>query len=141
MREIGGLKITRMHNVSLNELEQIERMNNLSLNKLKQIAKTRHIKTRKDVSKVDLLISLLKSNQSNLELERSEGNNAEIKETKKIFNELRNNSPKEEIKKIRLIFRYMEEIGEYLRELEQKDTLTEQEKQEKKTLHKDITKG
>ena len=94
MRETGGLKITRMQNLSLNELEQIERMNNLSLNKLKQIAKTRRIKTRKDVSKEDLLISLLKSNQSHLELERSEDNNAEIKETKKNFNELRNNFPK-----------------------------------------------
>ena len=28
----------------------------------------------------------------------------------------------------------MEEIGEYLKELEQKDTLTEQEKQEKKNV-------
>ena len=88
-------------------------MNNLSLNKLKQFAKTRRIKTRKDVSREYLLISLLKSNQSHVELRKSEDNNAEIKETKKIFNELRNNFPKEEIKKNRTKFRYMEEIGEY----------------------------
>ena len=81
---INGLnKIVKMQNLSLNELEQIERMNNLSLNKLKQIAKTRRIKTYKNTSKEDLLIALLKSNQSHTELRRSEDNNAEIGETKK----------------------------------------------------------
>ena len=34
----------------------------------------------------------------------------------------------------------MEEIGEYLKELEQKDTLTEQEKQEKKHYTKRLPK-
>ena len=34
----------------------------------------------------------------------------------------------------------MEEIGEYLKELEQKDTLTEQEKQEKKRYTKRLPK-
>ena len=43
------------------------------------------------MSKEDLLIALLKSNQSRTELRRSEDNNEEIEETKKIFNELRNN--------------------------------------------------
>ena len=116
-----------MQNLSLNKLEQIERMNNLSLNKLKQIAKTRHIKIRKDALKEDLLVSLLKSNQSHVELRRSE-DNAEIKETKKFFNELKNNFPREEIKKIRRKFRFREGIIEYLKELEQKDSLTEKEK-------------
>ena len=64
----GLNKILKMQNLSLNELEQIERMNNLSLNKLKQIAKTRRIKTYKNTSKEDLLITLLKSNQSHTEL-------------------------------------------------------------------------
>ena len=120
-----------MQNLSLKELQQIERMNNLLLSKLKQIVKTRHIKTHKDASKEDLLISLLKSNQSHVELRRSEDNNAEIGEAKKLFNELRNIFSKEEIEKIRIKFHYMEEIGKYLKELEQKDSLTEQEKQEK----------
>ena len=78
------------------------------------------------------MISLLKSNQSHTELRRSEDNNAEIEETKKIFNELRNNFSKEEIKKIRRKFYFKESIDEYLKELEQKDSLTKQEKQEKK---------
>ena len=98
-----------MQTLSLNKLEQIERMNNLSLNKLKQIAKTRHIKIRKDASKEDLLVSLLKSNQSHVELWRNE-DNAEIKETKKFFNEFKNNFPREEIKKIRRKFRFREGI-------------------------------
>ena len=42
------------------------------------------------MSKEDLLIPLLKSNKSHTELRRSEDNNEEIQETKKIFNELRN---------------------------------------------------
>ena len=60
----GIHKIVKMQNLPLNELEQIERMNNLSLNELKKIAITRSIKNYKDISKEDLLIALLKSNQS-----------------------------------------------------------------------------
>ena len=97
----GLNKIVKMQNLSLNELEQIERMNNLLLNKLKQIAKIRHIKNYEDMSKEDLLIALLKSNKSHTELWKSEYNNVEIRETKKLFNELRNNFSKEELKKIR----------------------------------------
>ena len=66
-------------------------MNSLLLNELKQIAITRHNKNYKDMSKEDLWIALLKSNQSHTELQKSEDNNTEIGETKKIFNELRNN--------------------------------------------------
>ena len=97
----GLNKIVKMQNLSLNELEQIERMNNLLLNKLKQIAKIRHIKNYEDMSKEDLLIALLKSNKSHTELRKSQCNNEERGETKKLFNELRNNFSKEEIKKIR----------------------------------------
>ena len=43
-------------------------MNNLLLNKLKQIAKTRRIKSNKNTLKEELLIALLKSNQSYTEL-------------------------------------------------------------------------
>ena len=95
-----------MQNLSLNELEQIERMNNLSLNELKKTAKTRSIKNYEDMPKEDLLIALLKSNQSHIELLKSENNNnnTEIEETKKIFSKLRNNFSKKEIKKIRRKF-------------------------------------
>ena len=81
----GLERIARMQNLSQKELEQITKLQNLSQNKLEQIAKTRRIKNYKDMSKEDLLIALLKSNQSHAELRKSEDNNVKIKETKKIF--------------------------------------------------------
>ena len=108
-------KIVKMQNLSLNKLEQITEMNNFSRNRLKQIANTRSIKNYKDMSKEDLLIALLKSNQSHTELRKSERNNTEIEETKKIFNEIRNDFLKEEIKKIRRYFYFIEAINEYLK--------------------------
>ena len=61
--------------------------------------------------KEELLIALLKSNQSHTELRtRSEDNNTEIGETKTVFSELRNNFSKEEINKIRRKFRIKESI-------------------------------
>ena len=116
----GLNKIVKMQNLSLNELEQIERMNNLLLNKLKQIAKIRHIKNYEDMSKEDLLIALLKSNKSHTELRKSQYNNEERGETKKLFNELRNNFSKEEIKKIRRKFYLVESVDKYFKELEKK---------------------
>ena len=116
----GLNKIVKMQNLSLNELEQIERMNNLLLNKLKQIAKIRHIKNYEDMSKEDLLIALLKSNKSHTELRKSQCNNEERGETKKLFNELRNNFSKEEIRKIRRKFYLVESVDKYLKELEKK---------------------
>ena len=72
-----------MQNLSLNELGQIERMNNLSLNELNQIAIAGHIKYYMNMSREDLLITLLKSNQSHTELRKSNYSNKEIEETKK----------------------------------------------------------
>ena len=132
----GPENIVKMQNLSLNELEQIEKMQNLLKNKLKQIAKTRHIKTSNNTSREELLTALLKSNQSREELRRSEDNNVEIGETQMLFNKLRNNFSKEEIKNIRKKIRFIEIIDEKLKELEQKDSLTKQEKQEKKRYTK-----
>ena len=121
LSKYGFNKIAKIQNLSLNDLEQIERMNNFLEKKLKQIAKARHIKNYKDLSKEDLLIALLKSNKSHTKLRKSKDNNTEIGETKKIFNELRNNFSKEEIKKIRRKFYVKESIDEYLKEPEEKD--------------------
>ena len=131
LSKYGLNKIIGMQNLSPNDLEQIERMNNFSENKLKQIAMTIHIKNYKDMSKEDLLIALLKSNQSHIELRKSEDNNTEIEETKKIFNELRNNFSKKEVKKIRRKFYLKKYFKEYFKKLEQKDSLIKQEKQKK----------
>ena len=81
-----------MQNLSQNELMQITKMQNLSQNELEQIAKMRRIKNYKNMSKEELLISLLKSEQSIAELRRSKDNSAEIEEIKKLFNELRSGS-------------------------------------------------
>ena len=73
-----------MQNLSQNKLEQITKMQNLSQIELEQIVKTRRIKNYKDMSREDLLIALLKLNQSHAELRRSKDNKTEIKKTKKI---------------------------------------------------------
>ena len=74
-------------------------MNNLSLNELNRIAIARNIKNYKDMSRKDLLVALLKSNQSHTELLKIDDSNTEIRETKKLFNNLRNSFSREEIKK------------------------------------------
>ena len=53
------------------------------------------------MSKEELLISLSKSEQNHAELYKSKSSNAEIEETKKIFNEIRNKLKKSRIKKTR----------------------------------------
>ena len=96
-------------------LKKIERMNNLSLNELNRIAIARHIKNYKDMSKEDLLIALLKSNPSHTELLKIDDSNTEIGETKKLFNNLRNNFSREEIKKHREKFHKKERAYNYLK--------------------------
>ena len=114
-----------MKNLSLNELVKIERMNILSLNALKQMAIARNIKNYNGMSKEDFLIALIKSNENYTELLKSEDNsNTEIRETKKLFNTLRSNYLREEIKKLRKKFYKKESIYNYLKE---KDSLTKKE--------------
>ena len=84
---------------TLNESEHI--FKDLSQNELEQIAEMRHIKNYKNMSREELLIALLKSKQSHSELYKSKSNNAEIEETKKIFNKIRNKIKKSQIKIIR----------------------------------------
>ena len=84
-------------------------MQNLSLNTLEQIERMNNLSR----------------------VRKSENNNTETEETKKIFNELRNNFPKERIKKIRRKFYLKEYFKEYLKKLEQKNSLTKQKKQKK----------
>ena len=96
----NGLKrIAKMQNLSQNELQQITKMSNLLQNELEKIAKMRHIKNYKNMSREELLISLLKTEKSIGELRRSKDNNVEIEETKNIFNEFRNRFSKEKNRK------------------------------------------
>ena len=75
-------QIAKMQNLSQNELMQITKMQNLSQNELEQIAKMRRIKNYKNMSKEELLISLLKSEQSIAELRKSKSNSIGIEEIK-----------------------------------------------------------
>ena len=94
-------------------------MNNLSLSALKQMAIARNIKNYKDMSKEDLLIALIKSNESHIELLKSE-----LGETKKLFNKLRSDFSREEIKIHREKFHKKELVYNILKE---KDSLTKKE--------------
>ena len=76
----GLERIARMQNLSQNELKQFTKMKNLSKNQLKQIAKTRDIKNYKNMSKEELLISLLKSELSVAGFRKTKSSNAEIEE-------------------------------------------------------------
>ena len=77
----NGLEpIAKMQNLSQTKLMQITKMQNLSRNEQEQIAKTRRVKNYKNMSKEELLISFLKSEQSIAELHKSKSNNAEIEE-------------------------------------------------------------
>ena len=68
--------------------------------------------------------------QSHEELYKSKSNNTKIEEDRKIFNETRNRFSKEKVKKIRREFQFLE--------LERKNSLTEQEKQDKKHYIKNL---
>ena len=88
------------------------------------------------MSKEDLLIALLKSNKSHTELLKIDNSNTEIGETKKLFNNLRNNFSREEIKKHREKFHKKEWVYNHLKEIEQKDSLTTKEKRVLKNIEK-----
>ena len=75
--------------------------------------------------KEDLLIALLKSNPRDTELLKVDDSNTEIGEIKKLFNNLRNNFSREEIKIHREKFHIKERVYNYLKG---KDSLTTREK-------------
>ena len=84
------------------------------------------------MSKEELLISLLNSEQSISELCKSKSNSIGIEEIKKKFNVLRNNFSQEKIKEIRKNFHKKEKIDEYFSEQEKKSNEAKQEEREKK---------
>ena len=94
------------------------------------------------MSKEELSISLLKSEQSIAELCKSKSNSIGIEEIQKNFDVLRNDFSKEKIKEIRKKFYEKEKIDKYISEQEKK---TEQNRSKtrrtrKKTLHQIIKK-
>ena len=61
----------------------------------------KRIKDYKNMSKEELLITLIKSEQSHVALYKSKSNDSEIEETRKIFNDIRNKLSKSETKEVR----------------------------------------
>ena len=92
--EKGLKKIAKMQNLSQNELNQIAEMHNQSRDELERIAKIRRIKNYEEMSKEELIISLLKSKQSIAELFNNNLDDDKINDIKRIFNRLRDMLPK-----------------------------------------------
>ena len=90
-----------MLNLSQNEFNQIAVMCGLSQDELEQIAKIRRIKNYEDMKKENLLISLLNSKQSIVELFHNNLYNNEISDIRRIFNILRDKLPKKDGKEIK----------------------------------------
>ena len=98
--EKGLKKIAKMQNLSQNELNQIAEMHDQSRYELEQIAKIRRIKNYEEMSKEELIISLLKSKQSIAELFNNNLYDNKISDIRRILNRLRDILPKRYRKEI-----------------------------------------
>ena len=87
----GLKKIAKMLNLSQNELNQIAEMRGQSRDELERIAKIRKIKNYEEMTKEELIISLLKSKQSIAELFNNNNNlyDNEISDIRRIVSRLR----------------------------------------------------
>ena len=125
--EKGPKKIAKMQNLSQNELNQIPEMRGQSRDELERIAKIRRIKNYVEMSKEELIISLLKPKQSIAKFFNNNNNNNnnlydnKIKDIRRILNRLRDILPK----------RYRKEIKEKLYEIELNEDLSDAEKEVK----------
>ena len=97
-----GLKIIeKMQNLSQNELNQIAEMRDQSPDELEWIAKIRRIKNYEEMSKEELIISLLKSKQSIAVRFNNNLDDDKISNIKRILNRLRNILPKKYRKELK----------------------------------------
>ena len=121
-------KIAKKQNISKNELRKAEKLQNKSIDELKEIAGLRRIKNYDNLTKEDLIFSLLKS----------ESNPAE-RNYMKYFNNSTNDEIKSKINDIRLILSRLgnivtkndrKKIKKELYEIEKKQNLSDNEKEE-----------
>ena len=110
-----------MQNLSQNEFNQIVEMYGLSRDELEEIAKIRRIKNYEDMRKEDLIISLLKSKESIVELFNDNRYDNEISGRRRILNRLRDILPKKDRK----------EIKDKVYEIEHQRNISEAEKKRK----------
>ena len=95
LSEKGLKRIEKMQNFSQNELNQIIKMHGQSRDELERIVKMRRLKRYNEMSKEELIISLLKSKRSIAKLFNNNLDNGKISDTIKIFNILRDILPRE----------------------------------------------
>ena len=83
-----------MQNLSKNEFTQIAEMQDQSRDELERIAKIRRIKNYEEMSKEELIISLLKSKQSIAEFFNNNLYDNKISDIRRILNRLRDILPR-----------------------------------------------
>ena len=105
-----------MQNLPQNKLNQIAEMRDQSRDELERIAKIRRIKNYEEMSKEELIISLLKLEQSIAELFSNNIDDDKISDIRKTLNRLRDILPKE----------YREKILKRRYEIENNRNLSEQ---------------
>ena len=117
--EKGLKKIAKMQNLSQNELNQITEIWSQSRNELERIAKIRRIENYEEMSKEELIISLLESKQSIAKFFNNNNNfdDNKISDIRRIINRLRDILPK----------RCRKEIKEKLYEIEHNKNLLQAE--------------
>ena len=118
-----------MQNLSQNEFNQIEKMRSLSRDELEQNTKIRRIKNYEDTKKEDLIISLLKSEESIDDL-FNDNNNNEINDIRRILSRLRNIFSKKDRK----------EIKDKLYKIENQINISEEEREENEEYFRKIVR-
>ena len=99
-------KIAKMQNLSQNVFNQIAEMLGQSRDELEQITKIRRIKNYEEMTKEELIISLLKSSQSIADLFNDNNNPCDnkISGIRRIFSRLRDILPKKDRKELKISF-------------------------------------
>ena len=137
LSKIGLEKIAKIQNISKNELNQAQKLQQKSIDELKGIARLRRIKNIEELTKEDLIITCLKSKNSDTEHSYVKFFNAKandndnddtyddkirgkIRDIKIIFNRLRNIVTNKDRKK----------ITKELHEIEKMQNLSDNEKEE-----------
>ena len=120
-------KIAKIQNISKNELSKAEKLQNKSIDELRGIARLRRIKNRNNLTREDLIISLLKSESNPVE-----------RNYMKYFNNSTNDEIKSKINDIRIILSRLgnivtkndrKKIKKELYEIEKKQNLSDNEKE------------
>ena len=113
-----------MQNISQNEFNQIAEMCGKSWDELERTAKIRRIKNYEEMTKEELIISLLKSKQGIAELFNNNLCDNKISGIRRILNRLRDILPR----------KYRKEIKEKLYEIEHNENLSEENEEYRRKL-------